>query len=160
MSRAAVVLSSAVLVFREGLEAILVLAAVTAGLARSGKGYARGVAVGSGLALAATVATWFVVVAIISEVNASELHIQAATGLLAILVLLVVMNWFFHKIYWTGWIAHHDRRRRRLLEEARTPPAPAPSAAWPCSDSPRSTGRDSRSCCSSRTCGCGREPAS
>jgi high-affinity iron transporter len=75
-----------------------------------------GVAVGSGLALVATVATWFLVVAIISEVNASELHIQAATGLLAIVVLLVVMNWFFHKIYWTGWIAHHDKRRRRILE--------------------------------------------
>ncbi len=116
LSPAAVVLSSAVLVFREGLEAILVLAAVTAGLARSGKGYERGVAAGSAIALAATVATWFLVVAIISEVNASELHIQAATGLLAILVLLVVMNWFFHKIYWTGWIAHHDKRRRRLLD--------------------------------------------
>jgi high-affinity iron transporter len=115
LNPAAVVLSSAVLVFREGLEAILVLAAVTAGLARGGQGHERGVAVGSGLALLATVATWFLVVAIISEVDASELHIQAATGLLAIVVLLVVMNWFFHKIYWTGWIAHHDKRRRRLL---------------------------------------------
>ena len=28
------------------------------------------------------------------------------------------MNWFFHKVYWTGWIAHHGRRRRRLLELA------------------------------------------
>ena len=46
----------------------------------------------------------------------SDRDIQAATGLLAILVLLVVMNWFFHKIYWTGWIAHHDKRRRRILE--------------------------------------------
>lgn len=113
----AVILSSAVLVFREGLEAILVLAAVTAGLARSGKGYERGVVTGSALALLATVATWFLVVAIIAEVNAPELHIQAATGLLAIVVLLVVMNWFFHKIYWTGWIAHHDKRRRKLLEQ-------------------------------------------
>jgi high-affinity iron transporter len=25
------------------------------------------------------------------------------------------MNWFFHRVYWTGWIAHHHRRRRRLL---------------------------------------------
>ena len=116
LNSTAVVVSSAVLVFREGLEAILVLAAVTAGLARSGKGLERGVVVGSALALLATVVTWFVVVAVISEVNASELHLQAATGLLAIIVLLVVMNWFFHKIYWTGWIAHHDRRRRRLLE--------------------------------------------
>jgi high-affinity iron transporter len=28
------------------------------------------------------------------------------------------MNWFFHRIYWTGWIAGHHRRRRRLLDEA------------------------------------------
>ena len=40
---------------------------------------------------------------------------QAATGLLAVAVLLVVMNWFFHKIYWTGWIAAHNRRRRDLV---------------------------------------------
>jgi len=25
------------------------------------------------------------------------------------------MNWFFHKVYWTGWIAAHHRRRRTLL---------------------------------------------
>jgi len=116
LNTAAVVLSSSILVFREGLEAILVLAAVTAGLVRSGRGYERGVAAGSAAALAATVVTWFVVVGIIDGVNAPELHIQAATGLLAIVVLLVVMNWFFHKIYWTGWIAHHDKRRRRILE--------------------------------------------
>ena len=26
-------------------------------------------------------------------------------GIPAIIVLLVVMNWFFHKVYWTGWIS-------------------------------------------------------
>jgi high-affinity iron transporter len=41
--------------------------------------------------------------------------VQAGTGLLAVAVLLVVMNWFFHKIYWTGWISAHNRRRRELL---------------------------------------------
>src|SRR5437660_1382707 len=25
------------------------------------------------------------------------------------------MNWFFHKVYWTGWISSHNRRRRTLL---------------------------------------------
>src|SRR5581483_1029679 len=34
--------------------------------------------------------------------------------LLAVAVLLVVMNWFFHKVYWTGWISAHNRIRRRL----------------------------------------------
>jgi high-affinity iron transporter len=30
-------------------------------------------------------------------------------------VLLIVLNWFVHKVYWTGWIAKHHRRRRKLL---------------------------------------------
>jgi high-affinity iron transporter len=28
------------------------------------------------------------------------------------------MNWFFHKIYWGGWIRAHNRRRKALLESA------------------------------------------
>ncbi len=117
LSRSAVVLSSGILVFREGLEAILVLAAVTAGLARYKPDFWRPVLLGVGVALLATVATWFVAVALISSVNASELQIQAATGLIAIVVLLVVMNWFFHKLYWTGWICHHCQRRNQLFKE-------------------------------------------
>ena len=119
LSPAAMVLSTGVLVFREGLEAILVLAAVTAGMARGKqKDYLRAIPVGAFAAFLATVATWFVVVAIIARVNAPEMAIQAATGLLAIVVLLVVMNWFFHKLYWTGWIANHSNRRKRLMETA------------------------------------------
>ena len=118
LSPAAAVLQSGILVFREGLEAILVLAAVTAGLFRANAGHWRPVAVGSGAAFVATVVTWFVVVAVISSVNAPTLDVQAATGLLAVLVLLVVMNWFFHKIYWTGWIGLHHRRRQRTLDRS------------------------------------------
>jgi high-affinity iron transporter len=43
------------------------------------------------------------------------LHVQALTGLLAVAVLLVVMNWFFHKLYWTGWISAHTNRKRELV---------------------------------------------
>jgi high-affinity iron transporter len=32
-----------------------------------------------------------------------------------VIVLLVIMNWFFHKIYWGGWIRAHNRRRKALL---------------------------------------------
>jgi high-affinity iron transporter len=119
LSAATMVLSTGVLVFREGLEAILVLAAVTAGMARAKqKIYVRAIPVGALAAFLATIATWFLVVAIISHVNAPELDVQAGTGLLAIAVLLVVMNWFFHKVYWTGWIASHSNRRKRLMEKA------------------------------------------
>jgi high-affinity iron transporter len=113
------VLDIAVLVFREGLECILVLAAVTANLASRRSAYQRPVAAGALAATAATLATWFIAVGIVTslEANVSALNLQAATGLLAIVVLLVVMNWFFHKVYWTGWISMHSRRRQQLLGE-------------------------------------------
>lgn len=50
--------------------------------------------------------------------NVNALYIQAATGLLAIIVLLIVMNWFFHKLYWTGWISLHNKRKHELIKEA------------------------------------------
>ena len=31
--------------------------------------------------------------------------LEAIVGLIAIAVLLLVMNWFFHKVYWTEWIS-------------------------------------------------------
>ncbi len=111
----AIVLDAGVLVFREGLEAILVLAAISSSFVGAQATFRRPVAAGSGAAILATVATWFIVIAIIGAINAPALDVQAGTGLLAVLVLLVVMNWFFHRIYWTGWIAHHNRRRRELL---------------------------------------------
>jgi high-affinity iron transporter len=110
------ILSSGVLVFREGLEAILVLATVTAGIARTGRtDYVRAVPLGATAAFLATIATWFIVVAALKVVNVPELSLQAGTGLVAIIVLLVVMNWFFHKIYWTGWIGNLNERRQKLL---------------------------------------------
>jgi high-affinity iron transporter len=30
------------------------------------------------------------------------------------------MNWFFHKMYWTGWISLHNRRKQALLRESGT----------------------------------------
>src|SRR5581483_6504916 len=112
------ILNTGILVFREGLEAILVLAAITASLVKANQSYRKPIAAGSGLGFLATVATWFIAIAILTKVNAPALDIQAATGLLAIIVLLVIMNWFFHKIYWTGWISLHNKRRRELMKDA------------------------------------------
>ena len=133
ISRTAAVLDTGILVFREGLEAILVLAALTASLVRTDEGYWEPVALGAGISFLATVATWFIVVALISDINAPALDIQAGTGLLAVVVLLVIMNWFFHKIYWTGWITHHNRRKRALTEQpgqTRAKVFPGASGDW------------------------------
>jgi len=115
VGRTSAVLDSGVMVFREGLETILVLAAITASFLGSNRAYRKPVAVGGGLALLAAVGTWFVAVWFIGMFGGSGLAVQAATGIPAIIVLLVVMNWFFHKLYWTGWISHHHKRRRGLL---------------------------------------------
>jgi len=114
LSHGAVVVDSGLLVFREGLEAILVLAALTASFVGVNARLRRPVAAGSGVALAASVATWFLAILVIGALGGPGLDVQAATGLIAVAVLLVVMNWFFHKIYWTGWISAHNKVRRRI----------------------------------------------
>jgi high-affinity iron transporter len=115
LSHATVVVNSAILVFREGLETILVLAAVTASFLGANKLYRRPVAAGGAGAIAASIATWFAVIWLIGQFHGGEFDVQAATGLPALIVLLIVMNWFFHKVYWTGWISNHHKRRRSLL---------------------------------------------
>src|SRR5713101_652174 len=110
-----------ILVFREGLECILVLAAITASMTGVNRSHRRPVALGAGAAFITSLITWFIAVRIVGSLsdNMSALDLQAATGLLAVIVLLVIMNWFFHKIYWGGWIRAHNRRRKALLENAR-----------------------------------------
>ncbi len=115
LSPTSVVINSAILVFREGLECILVVAAVTASLRGANRDFRRPVATGGALAMVAGVATWFAVVWLIGRFHGGEFDVQAATGLPSLVVLLLVMNWFLHKVYWTGWISHHHKRRKGLL---------------------------------------------
>ena len=121
-----------VLVFREGLECILVLAAITASMTGAKRTHRRPVALGAGLAFVASLITWFIAVRIVGSLsdNMSALDLQAATGLLAVIVLLVIMNWFFHKIYWGGWMTMHNRRKKDLLESAADPDVSKTRLLW------------------------------
>src|SRR5271166_5157891 len=82
LSRGAVILNSGLLVLREGLEAILVLAAVTASFVGANKAKRHPVAIGAALSFGASVATWFAAVWLIGALGGPGLDIQAATGLL------------------------------------------------------------------------------
>lgn len=121
-SSTAVILDSAVLVFREGLECILVLSAITASMIGKNQHHRKAVAVGAAVGAVATVITWFIAVNIIHDLsdNLDALQVQAWTGLLAVIVLLIVMNWFFHKLYWGGWISMHNRKKKELLASEKT----------------------------------------
>jgi high-affinity iron transporter len=116
-STAVAVFDIGVLVFREGLECILVLSAITASMVGDHRVHRRPVAVGAAVGFFASVITWFIALGIVNDLSQSipALDLQAATGLLAVIVLLVVMNWFFHKIYWGGWIGMHNKRKKNLL---------------------------------------------
>jgi high-affinity iron transporter len=128
-SPTAAVLDIGVLVFREGLEAILVLAAIIASMTGEKQSHRRPIIIGAAGAFVGTLITWFVAVGIVKslghgvsslnlQTTKGALNMQAATGLLAVVVLLVVMNWFFHKVYWGGWIAMHNRNKKNLLNRA------------------------------------------
>lgn len=107
----------AVLVFREGLECLLVLVAITANMTGERRSYREPIAAGAMVGVAAALFTWRLAVGVVDDLTTlmPALDVQVITGLLAIVVLLVVMNWFFHKVYWTGWISLHTQRRQALL---------------------------------------------
>ncbi|HJX97922.1 MAG TPA: FTR1 family protein [Chthoniobacterales bacterium] len=131
-SKTVAALDIGVLVFREGLECILVLAAITASMTGPKSAHRKPVAMGAGFAFIATLITWVIAVRIVDSLsdNMRALDLQAATGLLAVVVLLIIMNWFFHKIYWGGWIRHHNRRRKHLLENGHGSETAKRSLLW------------------------------
>jgi len=131
-SRLGAIMDVGVLVFREGLECILVLTAITASMTGEKQAHRRPVVVGAAVAFVATIVTWFIAIGILHDLgnDISALNLQAASGLLAVIVLLVVMNWFFHKIYWGGWISLHNRKKKELLGEIEEHQPRAMSKLW------------------------------
>jgi high-affinity iron transporter len=116
-------LDVAILVSREGLEIILVLAALVAGLeGKNGKNdrYIRPIQLGAGLGVLTLIGTWFVGITIVSDLAVSygALYVQAAMGMLAVVIILIEMDWFFHGVYWSGWIRMQNRKKRALISEA------------------------------------------
>src|SRR5256885_4032589 len=114
-SHATVVANAAIIVFRECLEAVLIYAAVTASFLGANRARRRPVVLGAAIAFGAAVLTWFVVRALLDAASPLGPRLEAITGFIAIVVLLVVLNWFVHKVYWSEWIGRHHRRRRVLL---------------------------------------------
>src|SRR5438105_29917 len=95
-----------VLVFREGLECILVLAAITASMTGKRRAYRRPVAAGAGIAFVATLITWLIAVRIVNSLsdNIPALDLQAATGLVAVIVLLVIVGEQAREMQLAHWI--------------------------------------------------------
>jgi high-affinity iron transporter len=97
-------ISSLMILLREGLEAILVLAAILAFLRNTGqKSALRSVHLGWGLALLAGVATWAVAAYVLSVSGAQRELLEGGTALFASVVLLWVGVWMHDRRHAAAW---------------------------------------------------------
>lgn len=114
ISHTTIVVNAAIIVFREGLEAVLILAAITASFVGAKSHLRRPVFIGALAGLGATALTWVIAQMILHLLSNGGLELQAITGVIAIGVLLLVTNWFFHRVYWSEWISRFNRRRKAI----------------------------------------------
>jgi high-affinity iron transporter len=113
---AAVISNAAIIVFREGLEAVLILASLLASLRTAEEQrYRRPLLAGAALAFATTALTWILANSLLTVLLPLGERLEAIVSLIAIGVLLLITNWFFHKVYWTGWMANFHSRKRQLV---------------------------------------------
>ncbi len=117
-SATTVIVNSALIVFREGLEAILILAAITASMIGPRAPLRRPIYRGALLALPASIVMFLLALLLLDSLSKYGEKLEAAVGVVAIGVLLLVMNWFFHRVYWTEWIKGHRERGKALTGAA------------------------------------------
>jgi high-affinity iron transporter len=115
LSPTAAMISATFIVAREGLEAVIILAALLAGLrGAENAGIRRRIGVGAWLALGVTAVVFAASRTLLQGLSHYGETLEAVISIVAVIVLLMVTNWVFHKYYWTGWNA----RLRELSKAA------------------------------------------
>jgi high-affinity iron transporter len=114
-SRTAVVVNSSIIVFREGLEAVLILAALMASMVGAQRRLRRPLLAGVLVALVASAVTWVVAQTLLGSLAGWGERLEAVVSLVAIGVLLLILNWFYHRVYWQENLHDLHRRKKRVL---------------------------------------------
>lgn len=99
------VISSFLIIVREGLEAALLIAAMIAYLSRSEdvRSQRKHVYAGAAVAVVASLATWLVARTLIPIAGGSRELMEGVTALVAVAVLLYVSHWIFRRTYMGEW---------------------------------------------------------
>ncbi len=106
ISPATVGFTAFTIIAREGLEAIIVVAALLAGMrGEEQRGTRRWVSSGAWLAIVASAITFWLSKTLIQSLSRYGEKLEAVVSILAVIILLMVTNWVFHKFYWVGWNA-------------------------------------------------------
>lgn len=104
VSPTTVALTGFSIVAREGLEAIVILAALLAGLRGvENAPIRRGIAGGAWMGIGVTVVTFWLSRTVIQSLSRFGEKLEAVVSVLAVIILLIVTNWVFHRFYWVGW---------------------------------------------------------
>ncbi len=114
-SRVSVVTNSALIVFREGLEAVLILAALAASMVGEKRRLRRPLFLGALVALAASAVTWVIAQTVLGSLAMYGERLEAIVSIVAIAVLLLILNWFYHRVYWQEHLQELHGRKQRIL---------------------------------------------
>lgn len=121
VSPATIAFTTFTIIAREGLEAIVILAALLAGLRGAENLRIRhGIVKGALLGVVASGLTFWLSQTIVHSLLRYGEKLEAVVSVLAVIILLMVTNWVFHKMYWVGWNA----RLRDLSKSAKAVRAP------------------------------------
>ncbi len=93
------------IVLREGLEGLLVIVAILAGLrGEENRRKRHMIWYGVLLSMAATLVTVVLSETVITRLRSYSEVIEAVTSILAIGVLMLITNWLFQQVYWKQWV--------------------------------------------------------
>ncbi len=129
---------------------MLILAALMASLVGGQRHFRRPLLAGVGLALVASAVTWVVAQTVLTSLAMYGEKLEAIVSLVAIGLLLLILNWFYHRVYWQENLQNLHRASAASSPARGSRSRPRRSWASSSSDSRASTARDSRPCSSSR----------
>lgn len=110
-------INSAVIIIREGLEAVLIIGAILGYLRSTGspRQYSLWMYLGVLAALALSLLTWWAARSLITISAANRELIEGVTSLIAVVVLFYVTNWLFHKVYVVDWLTFVREQAQKAL---------------------------------------------
>ena len=93
---------------------MLILAALMAGMVGAQRHSRKPLLLGALAALGATAVTWVIAQTVLGSLNRYGDKLAAIVSLVAIAMLLVILNWFYHRVYWNEHLAGLHGRKKRL----------------------------------------------
>ena len=97
---------------------MLILAALMASLVGGQRHFRKPMFAGVGLALVASAVTWVVAQTVLTSMQRYGEKLEAIVSLAAIGVLLLILNWFYHRVYWQENLQSLHKKKRRVLAGA------------------------------------------